>query len=151
MRGLGFHVALVALGAMGAVAQARIIGQQPTQTVWRLDNLRMISGHAVKVIGDPKVVDTDIGAAIAFDGRDGVRSAGRRPNVHWSEAKPHLLVQGDGVLDTDLIRGSAVRAIDERADCENSRVETGDSIVAGRRSRRESGRRRRADRGRSCI
>jgi acetyl esterase/lipase len=70
MRGLGFHVVLVVLGALGAVAQARVTGQQPTQTVWRLDNLRMISGHAVKVIGNPKVVDTDIGAAIAFDGRD---------------------------------------------------------------------------------
>jgi PelA/Pel-15E family pectate lyase len=37
---------------------------------WRLETLQRIGGHPVTVVGNPKVVDTDIGPAIAFDGAD---------------------------------------------------------------------------------
>lgn len=41
--------------------------------VWNLDNLETIGGHRVTVIGKPRVIDTDRGKAIEFDGRgDGV-------------------------------------------------------------------------------
>ena len=42
--------------------------QEDRQVVWRLDSLERIGGHAVTVIGRPKVVDTEIGAAVEFDG-----------------------------------------------------------------------------------
>ena len=35
---------------------------------WEIDNLERIGGHAVTVVGDPVVVETDIGKAIRFDG-----------------------------------------------------------------------------------
>jgi hypothetical protein len=41
--------------------------------VWNLDNLESIGGHRVTVVGKPRVIDTERGKAIAFDGRgDGV-------------------------------------------------------------------------------
>ena len=41
--------------------------------VWNLDNLEAIGGHRVTVVGKPRVIETDRGKAIAFDGRgDGV-------------------------------------------------------------------------------
>jgi len=36
---------------------------------WRLDSVDSIGGHASEVHGEPRVVDTDRGPAIAFDGR----------------------------------------------------------------------------------
>jgi acetyl esterase/lipase len=36
---------------------------------WRLDNLKAIGGHAVTVAGSPRVVQTDIGPAIEFNGQ----------------------------------------------------------------------------------
>src|SRR5262245_13247882 len=39
------------------------------QTVfWKLDNLANIGGHAVTVVGAPKVVETDSGKAVEFNG-----------------------------------------------------------------------------------
>ena len=42
---------------------------QRTAVVWRIDNVRQIAGHPVTIIGQPRPVDTDIGRAVAFDGR----------------------------------------------------------------------------------
>jgi hypothetical protein len=36
--------------------------------VWRLDNLANIGGHPVTVVGAPKVVETDSGKAVEFNG-----------------------------------------------------------------------------------
>jgi hypothetical protein len=38
--------------------------------VWEFDRLSGIGGHAVTVLGDPKVIDTPIGKAVLFDGED---------------------------------------------------------------------------------
>lgn len=35
---------------------------------WHIDNLESIGGHEVTVVGDPEVVETDIGQAVRFDG-----------------------------------------------------------------------------------
>lgn len=41
--------------------------------VWNLDNLDSIGGHKVTVVGKPRVIETEKGKAIEFDGRgDGV-------------------------------------------------------------------------------
>ncbi|WP_263411595.1 LamG domain-containing protein [Terriglobus tenax] len=38
------------------------------QTVWRVDSVTSIAGHPVRQVGSPKVVDTDRGRAVHFDG-----------------------------------------------------------------------------------
>ena len=40
----------------------------PGQLVWQIDSLERIGNHAVTVIGQPKVVETDHGKAIQFNG-----------------------------------------------------------------------------------
>src|SRR5688500_14804837 len=35
---------------------------------WRIDNLQSIGGHAVTTVGTPRVVQTDRGPAVEFDG-----------------------------------------------------------------------------------
>ncbi|MEO5857677.1 MAG: LamG domain-containing protein [Pyrinomonadaceae bacterium] len=37
---------------------------------WNLDNLKKIGGHKVEILGQPKVIKTDNGRAIEFDGVD---------------------------------------------------------------------------------
>lgn len=39
-------------------------------TTWGLDNLNKIGGHKVEILGQPKVIKTDAGRAIEFDGVD---------------------------------------------------------------------------------
>ena len=49
-------------------------GQKPNapkrSVTWNIDNLKKIGSHAVEVLGDPKVVKTDKGKAVVFDGVD---------------------------------------------------------------------------------
>jgi hypothetical protein len=40
------------------------------QEVWRFDQTASVGGHATKVLGAPKVIDTAIGKAVAFNGVD---------------------------------------------------------------------------------
>ena len=44
--------------------------QGGTSSDWRLDNLERIGGHPVILVGNPRVVPTDFGPSIVFDGRD---------------------------------------------------------------------------------
>ena len=37
---------------------------------WTFDSLERIDGHSVKVLGDPKLIDTPAGKAVEFDGDD---------------------------------------------------------------------------------
>ena len=39
-------------------------------TTWGLDNLKKIGGHKIDILGQPKVIKTDNGKAIEFDGVD---------------------------------------------------------------------------------
>lgn len=50
------------------------MSEQRVRTVtWKIDNLKSIGGNAVEVLGSPRVVKTDRGKAVAFDGvRDGI-------------------------------------------------------------------------------
>ena len=41
-----------------------------TQLTWRFDNTAALGGHATKMLGHPKVIETPMGKAIAFDGVD---------------------------------------------------------------------------------
>ncbi len=46
-----------------------LLAAQPT-TDWRLDNLESIGGRTVTVVGKPRVIETDRGKAIEFNGKD---------------------------------------------------------------------------------
>lgn len=59
-------VVLLFVSAIGVRAD------EPISYLWLLDNLTEIDGIPVAVLGDPEVVDTDLGKAIKFDG-DGDR------------------------------------------------------------------------------
>lgn len=56
------------------LAVPRVAVAQPAgMAIWRVDNLGRIGGHAVTVLGEPRVVPTDIGRAVEFNGsRDGL-------------------------------------------------------------------------------
>src|SRR5262245_49913030 len=57
-----------ALLAGFCLASATPGAAQPSRVEWRLDSLERIGGHAVTIVGEPAIVDTDRGRAIAFDG-----------------------------------------------------------------------------------
>jgi hypothetical protein len=42
------------------------------QATWNIDNLASIGGHATTVIGSPMIVSSPFGAALRFDGNDGL-------------------------------------------------------------------------------
>jgi hypothetical protein len=42
----------------------------PSQTVWNIDSIEKIGGHPATVLGHPKVIDTDKGKAVLFNGVD---------------------------------------------------------------------------------
>jgi hypothetical protein len=42
------------------------------QATWNIDNLASIGGHATTVIGSPTIVSSPFGAALRFDGNDGL-------------------------------------------------------------------------------
>jgi len=58
----------VAVVALALFTVPHVSGQTPTPVTWRLDNLQQIGGHAVTVVGTPRVVQTERGAAIEFNG-----------------------------------------------------------------------------------
>lgn len=61
------------LGASAATALALhrpTASAGPSQIVWTFDNLRRIGGHAVRIEGQPRLVASPWGKAVAFDGQD---------------------------------------------------------------------------------
>jgi hypothetical protein len=44
--------------------------QEVKQVTWRFDDTASLGGHATKVLGHPKVIETPMGKAIAFNGVD---------------------------------------------------------------------------------
>jgi hypothetical protein len=62
----------LAAATLGAVALARAaggtVGEVPPSVVWQLDSLAHIGGHAITVEGAPRLVQTEIGPAVEFNG-----------------------------------------------------------------------------------
>lgn len=56
---------VISRNALGENPPARA----PGPVVWNLDNLESVGGHKVTVIGKPRVIESDRGKAIDFDGR----------------------------------------------------------------------------------
>ena len=59
---------LILLVAACAIAHAGQEGQR--QVTWKIDNLSSIDGHRTTVLGAPKVIATEGGKAVEFDGKD---------------------------------------------------------------------------------
>lgn len=59
-----------ALLAVLLAASSTACATREDQRIWRFDRLDRIGGHAVAVEGDPRVVATPLGRAVAFDGVD---------------------------------------------------------------------------------
>jgi hypothetical protein len=49
------------------------------QEIWRFDQTSTLGGHPTKVLGSPKVVDSEIGKAVAFNGVDDALFVGVHP------------------------------------------------------------------------
>ncbi len=64
-------ILVVLICSLAVFSQPR---ERPQRSVtWKVDNLKKIGGHAVTSLGSPKVVKTDRGKAVVFDGvRDGI-------------------------------------------------------------------------------
>jgi Concanavalin A-like lectin/glucanases superfamily len=56
---------------VGVLASGLAIAQVPVkQVTWRFDDTASLGGHATKVLGHPKVIETPMGKAIVFNGVD---------------------------------------------------------------------------------
>lgn len=63
---------LVVAVVVGSLLSFTTKGEEPAeqQITWRFDDVASLGGHATNVLGHPKVIETPIGKAIAFNGVD---------------------------------------------------------------------------------
>lgn len=78
-------MALAINGGKGVSAQQ--------QVVWHLDNLEMIGGQAVTVVGEPKIIDTPTGKAMEFDGVDDGIFLDVHPMAGWATFTVEVIFQ----------------------------------------------------------
>ncbi len=69
------------LGVMAISASDAWAQQAQEQTVWKFDNLARIGGLAPKVEGAPQLVDSPVGKAVRFNGKDDALFFPARPLV----------------------------------------------------------------------
>lgn len=72
----GVVAALAVAGGAGVVPGRETSG---AAILWHLDTLERIGGHAVEVLGAPRVVETPLGRAVEFDGRGDGLVVGANP------------------------------------------------------------------------
>jgi hypothetical protein len=62
---------LLRLTLMASLLSIAVLAQRSGDSVtWTLDDVNRIGGHKTEILGDPKVIDTPLGKAILFDGKD---------------------------------------------------------------------------------
>ncbi len=97
------------LGAGLALAPARA-----AQTVWTFDNLSRIGGIPVKVEGNPQLVQSPVGAAVRFNGKDDALFFSDRPLVGAKAFTIEAIFRPDGgdfeqrwmhIVETDPMTG----------------------------------------------
>ena len=68
------------VAAIFAAACLSARSQEPVkQVTWRFDDTASLGGHATKMLGHPKVIETPMGKAIAFNGADDALFADEHP------------------------------------------------------------------------
>jgi hypothetical protein len=81
---------------IGLVAGAASAASAAEQTVWRFDNLQRVRGFATEVEGEPRVVDSPVGKALQFDGKDDSLFIAGRPLVGASAFTIEAIVRPEG-------------------------------------------------------
>ncbi len=99
---------VVLLGAMMAGAQAQ------EQTLWKFDNLTHIGGLSPKVEGAPQLVDSPVGKAVQFNGKDDALFFPDRPLVGAKAFSIEVIFKPEGgaleqrfmhIAETDPVTG----------------------------------------------
>lgn len=88
--------ALLTLGsafAAGALSLAQSGGASET---WTFDRLDSIQGHAVSLLGQPRIVDTPLGKAVQFDGEDDAMYVANHPLAGAAEFTWEAIFRPDG-------------------------------------------------------
>jgi hypothetical protein len=71
---------LAGLVILGLLASGCALAQEAAkQVTWRFDDTAALGGHATQMLGHPKVIETPMGKAIAFNGVDDALFAGVHP------------------------------------------------------------------------
>ncbi len=79
----------------GPQADARPPRRDPGAIVWTVDNLSVVGGHNATVVGAPRVVQTDLGPAVEFDGVDDGLFLDVNPLDGFSRFTVEVLFQAD--------------------------------------------------------
>ena len=69
VRAAAWVVAIAALFMVAPDAATSFLNAQMT-TTWTFDRLENIGGHRTTVLGEPRVIDSPVGKAVEFDGKD---------------------------------------------------------------------------------
>lgn len=80
--GCSYTVRLQWAGAVCLMLAAGLLCVRPVaaqQEIWRFDQTAALGGHPTKVLGAPKLIDTEIGKAVAFNGVDDALFIGVHP------------------------------------------------------------------------
>ena len=62
-----------------------VIAAEPAAVTWKVDNLESIGGAKVKVVGKPRVIETEQGKAVEFNGKDDALFVDSNPLAGWKE------------------------------------------------------------------
>lgn len=85
--------AFLSAAALFAVAAANSADLSET---WIFDRLDSINGHPVSLLGAPRVVDTPLGRAVEFDGKDDAMYVANHPLAGASEFTWEAIFRPDG-------------------------------------------------------
>lgn len=88
-------IRLTALGAEGLANTDHFAFAPLQSTVWHLDNLEAIGGHPLSVAGNPRVIETPAGKAIAFDGIDDALFFEVHPLSGWTQFTVEVIFRPD--------------------------------------------------------
>lgn len=80
------------------LAAAALILAQPAgpSETWTFDRLDSINGHAVSLLGQPRIVGTPLGKAVEFDGEDDALYVANHPLAGASEFTWEAIFRPDG-------------------------------------------------------
>jgi hypothetical protein len=86
----------IALGSILGVG-ALLLAQPPgASETWTFDRLDKINGHAVSLLGQPRVVETPLGKAVQFDGDDDAMYVANHPLAGATEFTWEAIFRPDG-------------------------------------------------------
>src|SRR5688572_21927641 len=102
----------IALGAFLGVLM--VIPAQAAQSVWTFDNLSRIGGLVPKVEGQPKLVNSPVGKAVQFNGKNDALFFADRPLVDAKTFTIEAIIRPEGgdfeqrwmhIVETDPVTG----------------------------------------------